>query len=98
VLTQSHELDKEVLRWAARTEAGYVGMIGSRAKVKAIVSALAAEGVPEKALHRVHAPIGLAIGAETPAEIAVAIAAEMIAHYRGATHDDRRPDRKRPND
>jgi xanthine dehydrogenase accessory factor len=57
-------------------------MIGSLRKVKGIMEALAAEGVPEESLARVHAPIGLDIGAETPAEIAVSILAEIIQVYR----------------
>jgi xanthine dehydrogenase accessory factor len=65
--------------------AGYVGLIGSRRKIVAIFRELRAAGVPREALARVRAPVGLDIGAVTPGELAVSIAAEMIAVYRGAT-------------
>jgi xanthine dehydrogenase accessory factor len=61
----------------------YLGMIGSRRRVARIREQLAAEGVDASALARVHAPIGLDIGAETPAEIAIAILAEIIDARRG---------------
>jgi xanthine dehydrogenase accessory factor len=61
-----------------RTEAKYIGMIGSRAKNKAVFSNLEKKGIPKELLENVHAPIGLNIGAETPEEIAVSILAEMI--------------------
>jgi xanthine dehydrogenase accessory factor len=60
-------------------------MIGSKRRVRAAFEQLAAEGFDEERLARIHAPIGLDIGAETPAEIAVAIAAEMILVTRGGT-------------
>ena len=56
----------------------YIGMIGSRNKIRTIYDLLKEEGVPEESLERVCAPVGLKIGAETPEEIAVSIAAEMI--------------------
>ena len=61
----------------------YLGLIGSRAKVARIYDALLAEGMPAECLQRVHAPIGLDIGAVTPAEIAISILAELIAVTRG---------------
>lgn len=79
IVTRGHLYDKSVLAGALRTEAGYIGMIGSRRKRDAIFERLRKEGVGEEALKRVHSPIGLNIGAETPAEIAVSIVAEMIA-------------------
>jgi xanthine dehydrogenase accessory factor len=60
-------------------------MIGSRRRVRAAFEQLAAEGFDRNWLARIHAPIGLDIGAETPAEIAIAIAAEMILARRGGT-------------
>ena len=81
ILTHSHLLDKEALRVLAPSAARYVGMIGSRNKVRRVLAELAGEGVERSALRRVHAPVGLDIGAETPAEIAVAILAEMV-HVR----------------
>jgi xanthine dehydrogenase accessory factor len=78
ILTRGHLHDKTVLGQAVKTPARYVGMIGSRKKRDAIFRALAAEGIAEKVLARVHSPIGISIDAETPAEIAVSIAAELI--------------------
>jgi xanthine dehydrogenase accessory factor len=86
ILTHSHPLDKEALRGLAPSSARYIGMIGSRAKVRRILAELAREGVERRHLGRVHAPVGLDIGAETPAEIAVAILAEVVhVRRRGAT-------------
>ena len=73
-----------VLRWAAQQPARYIGMIGSRRKVVAIYRELEKEGIPREKLTRVHAPVGLDIGAITPEEIAVAIVAELIAIRHGA--------------
>ena len=74
--------DQTVLEWAITTDANYIGMIGSRKKIKTIYDNLIAKGVNEDALKRVHAPIGLDINAETPEEIAVSIMAEIISVYR----------------
>ena len=74
----------EAMRALAARDFRYLGLIGSRAKVARIFDALAAEGMPAECLARVRAPIGLAIGAVTPAEIAISILAEMIAVHRGA--------------
>ncbi len=78
IVTRGHLHDKTVLEQALRTEARYVGMIGSRRKIRIIYDRLLEEGVEQARLDRVHAPIGLDIGAETPEEIAVSIAAELI--------------------
>ena len=78
IVTRGHRYDQEVLEWAVRTEAKYIGMIGSRTKNKAVFSNLEKKGVPKELFESVHAPIGLNIGAETPEEIAVSILAEMI--------------------
>ena len=83
VVTRGHTHDFEALRALAARELRYVGLIGSRAKVARIFDALEAEGMPVECLRRVHAPIGLDIGAITPAEIAVAILAELIATRHG---------------
>ena len=87
VVTRGHTHDFEALRALAARDLRYVGLIGSRAKVVRIFDALAAEGMPAECLRRVHAPIGLDIGAISPAEIAVSILAELIAvrHGRDAT-------------
>jgi xanthine dehydrogenase accessory factor len=84
IVTRGHKDDLRVLRLAAATSARYVAMIGSRKKVLETVRLLAAEGLPESALERIHAPMGLDIGAITPEEIAVAVVAEMIAVRRNA--------------
>jgi len=78
IVTRGHLHDKEALAQALRTQAGYIGMIGSRKKKAAIFQALLEEGFTPKDLERVHSPIGLDIGAETPEEIALSIVAEMI--------------------
>ncbi|MGQ9369440.1 XdhC family protein [Azospirillum sp. ST 5-10] len=84
IATRSHAFDADVLAWALGTPAGYIGMIGSKRKILTVFNKLRAEGVAAERFARVHAPLGLPIGADTPEEIAVAIAAEMIAHLRDA--------------
>lgn len=84
VVTRGHTHDFEALRALAARDLRYVGLIGSRAKVVRIFDALEKEGMPAECLARVHAPIGLDIGAVSPAEIAVSILAELIAVRRGA--------------
>jgi xanthine dehydrogenase accessory factor len=83
ILTRGHRYDKEVLSQILRTEAGYIGMIGSRRKRDAIYGALREEGFSDDDFKRVHCPVGLSIGAETPEEIAVSIVAELIACRAG---------------
>ncbi|HMK34352.1 MAG TPA: XdhC family protein [Desulfomonilaceae bacterium] len=78
IVTRGHAHDKTVLAQALKTSAGYVGMIGSRRKTKLIFESLLMEGFTRQDLERVHAPIGLPIGGETPQEIAVSIVAELI--------------------
>jgi xanthine dehydrogenase accessory factor len=85
VVTRGHQHDLEAMRALAARDFRYLGLIGSRAKVARIFDALAAEGMPPECLERVRAPIGLDIGAVTPAEIAISIVAEMIAVRRGVT-------------
>ncbi len=79
VITRGHSHDEEALGHLATTRAGYVGMIGSKRKIKLIFDDLLARGVPQEALDRVHAPLGFAIGSQTVPEIAVSIVAELIA-------------------
>lgn len=88
VLTRGHVHDLEAMRSLAARELRYLGLIGSRAKVARIYSLLLEEGLPAECLGRVHAPIGLDIGAVTPAEIAISILAELIAVRRGAPTAD----------
>jgi xanthine dehydrogenase accessory factor len=84
VVTRGHQHDLDAMRALAARDLKYLGLIGSRAKVARIYEALLAEGMPSECLSRVHAPIGLDIGAITPAEIAISILAELIAVRRGA--------------
>jgi xanthine dehydrogenase accessory factor len=79
ILTRGHQYDREVLEQALKTSAGYIGMISSRKKKQTIYETLMASGVKKEELERVHSPIGLEIGAETPEEIAVSIIAELIS-------------------
>jgi xanthine dehydrogenase accessory factor len=78
IVTRGHIHDKTVLEQCLRTKAKYIGMIGSRRKKEMIYEKLLEEGFTKADLDRVHAPIGLGIGAETPEEIAVSIVAELI--------------------
>jgi xanthine dehydrogenase accessory factor len=84
IVTRGHKEDMRVLAWAARTEARYVGMIGSKRKVLAVYKALESEGYRAEEFARVYAPMGLDIGALSPEEIAVSIVAELIAVRRKA--------------
>lgn len=84
IVTRGHRDDMHILRWAVQTRARYIGMIGSKRKVIEIFKTLQKEGLPTHLFDRVHAPIGLDIGAITPEEIAVAITAELIAVRRHA--------------
>jgi xanthine dehydrogenase accessory factor len=78
IVTRGHTHDRTVLQQALRTRAGYIGMLGSRKKSVEIRKALLAEGFGEEDVNRFTCPIGLKIGAETTAEIAVSIVAELI--------------------
>lgn len=86
IVTRGHAFDKDVLAQALRTDAKYIGMIGSKTKRQFVYNELLAEGFTKEDLERVHSPIGLEICAETPEEIAVSIAAELIKVRRGAEH------------
>lgn len=78
IVTRGHQYDMTVLEQAMRTSARYIGMIGSRRKIDAIYRTLREKGVTNQQLARVHSPIGIAINAETPEEIAVSIVAQLI--------------------
>jgi xanthine dehydrogenase accessory factor len=88
VLTRGHQHDLDAVRTLAPREFKYLGLIGSRAKIARIFEALRTEGMRPEHLDRLHAPIGLEIGAVTPAEIAISILAELIAVRRGAPTAD----------
>lgn len=79
IVTRGHVHDADVLAQALRTDAGFIGMIGSRRKRDSIYLHLRAQGFSDADFARVHCPVGLAIGAETPEEIAVSIVAQLIA-------------------
>ena len=81
-VTRGHQHDETVIRQALRTKAGYIGMIGSRRKVELVKKRLASEGFGQEELDRLHAPVGLDIGADTPGEIAISIVAELVAVRR----------------
>ena len=95
IMTPGHLADRAVLLQALSTDACYIGCIGSRRKVEKTGAALREAGVSDEQLARVHAPIGLEIFAETPAEIAVSIAAELIRHraLRAGTRKAKSADR-----
>lgn len=78
IITRGHLYDRDVLRSALREETAYIGMIGSRRKRDKIYESLINEGFPKEAIEKVHSPIGLDIGAETPEEIAISIVAELV--------------------
>lgn len=80
VMTPAHTMDLTVLRQLLRTDASYIGCIGSKQKTAYVNQALRDEGFTEADVARIHAPIGLPIKAKTPEEIAISIAAEMILH------------------
>lgn len=83
LLSRNHELDREALHAALQTGGmGYLGMIGSRRKVRQVFDELGARGIGAEQLARVFAPIGLDVGADAPAEIAVSVMAEMLAVLR----------------
>ncbi len=87
-VTRGHAYDEEAVRAALMQPCGFVGMIGSRRRVKATLERIGETGVPTERLDDVHAPLGLAIAAETPEEIAISIIAEIIRERRSGTRDD----------
>jgi xanthine dehydrogenase accessory factor len=84
IVTRGHKEDMRVLAWAVRTQARYIGMIGSRRKVLSVYKALEKEGYRSDEFERVFAPMGLEIGALSPEEIAISIVAELVAVRRNA--------------
>ncbi len=78
IVTRGHRYDKQCLEQIVKKKHAYIGMIGSRKRVQIVKQELLEGGSPKEVLDTVHSPIGLDIGAETPAEIAIAIMAEMI--------------------
>lgn len=85
VMTRGHLRDLEVQKWALRTPACYIGSVGSKSKIAALNAKLREEGISEDDISRIVTPIGIKIHSETPAEIAISIAAQLIekrAEYR----------------
>ena len=82
IATRGHRHDAVLLERVALTPASYVGLLGSRRKKEVIIKGLTQAGVPREALERVRVPVGLAIGAVTPEEIAVSVVAELVAWRR----------------
>jgi len=85
IATRGHRNDALILERVAPSAAGYVGLLGSRRKKIVVTKGLTTAGVPAKSLRRVRVPVGLAIGAVTPEEIAVSVVAELIAWRRRAS-------------
>lgn len=87
LVTRGHKYDYECLVRALRTDPppAYIGMIGSRRRVRATYVQLVEEGFGRDLIDLIHAPVGLDIGAETPEEIAIAVAAELVMLRRGGT-------------
>jgi xanthine dehydrogenase accessory factor len=85
IMTRGHSHDMECLLQVIESPVPYIGMIGSRRRVRGVFDLVKAEGYSEEALARVHAPIGLDIGAQTPEEIALSVMAEVVKARRGGT-------------
>lgn len=85
IVTRGHRYDLDCLRATVHSNARYLGMIGSRRRVKELINIVLTEGAPADIERRLKAPIGLDIKAETPAEIAVSIAAELICVFHGGS-------------
>lgn len=83
IVTRGHQHDKACLEAVITSSAAYIGMIGSRRRVKALKAELLNEGVNSEAISKVYTPIGFDIGAETPEEIAISILAQIISVHRG---------------
>jgi len=86
-VTRGHAYDEEAVTAALAQPCGFVGMIGSRRRVKTTLDRLVEAGIPRDRVENVHAPLGLDIGAETPEEIAVAIIAEIVRERRTGVRD-----------
>ena len=89
IVTRGHQYDELCLKQVITSDAGYIGMIGSRRRVLSVFKKLVAEGYRESDLQRVHAPVGLRIGARTPQEIAISILAEIIDQTNNPEHKNK---------
>lgn len=84
VVTRGHNEDEQCMQAVVRANPDYVGLIGSKRRTSIVIERLREAGVPDEQLKKIHAPIGLDIGAVTPEEVALAILAEIVAQRRGA--------------
>ncbi len=91
IVTRGHQYDLACLRYALTTPAHFIGLLGSRRKVRLFHETLEKEGVDPKQFARVRSPVGLPIGSETPEEIAVSIVAQLIAVRKKAAFADAAP-------
>jgi xanthine dehydrogenase accessory factor len=89
IACRGHLEDQQTLIEALKTNAFYIGLLGSKKKVKTIFANMVKEGVPQESLKRIHAPIGVPIATDTPEEIAISIVAEIV--------DVRRQNKKKIN-
>jgi xanthine dehydrogenase accessory factor len=87
IVTRGHRDDMRVLQLAIATEARYIAMIGSKRKVLNVIRELEKQGIARAAFDRIHAPMGLDIGAISPEEIAISVTADMIAIRRNPASD-----------
>jgi xanthine dehydrogenase accessory factor len=85
VVTRGHNEDEQCMHIAVETNPDYLGLIGSKRRTSIVIDRLRDAGVSEEKLGKIHAPIGLDIGAVSPEEVALAIMAEIVAHRRGGT-------------
>ena len=83
IVTRGHGYDQVVLEKAIHTPARYLGLVGSRRKIRIILKNLLNQGIPPQAFSRLYAPVGIDIGSETPEQIAVSVVAELIALRKG---------------
>jgi len=89
VITRGHEHDADCLLEILRKDTAYIGLIGSRRRVRFVLEMLEKKGIAKKRLQEVFTPIGTPIGAETPGEIALSIAAELVCVRRKGSHQAR---------
>ena len=85
VVTRGHNEDEQCMHVAVRANPDYLGLIGSKRRTSIVIDRLREVGISEEQLSKIHAPIGLDIGAVSPEEVALAIMAEIISHRRGGT-------------
>jgi xanthine dehydrogenase accessory factor len=85
VVTRGHNEDEQCMHVAVHANPDYVGLIGSKRRTSIVIDRLREAGIPDEQLSKIHAPIGLDIGAVSPEEVALAILAEIITERRGGT-------------